>query len=131
MTDDKGGRTMPALTAQLKKDHYRFAVLTSWDSSEDQVAAEKLNLLMKNLPRGIDRETFQSYYFTGERMSVSIGQVDSGVVGGAAAALQKLSSMVTFGTNIEARFYHAVEAHEMIGVVKEVMGGPRASQKKG
>ena len=86
---------------------------------------------MKKLPKGIDRETLQSYYLTGERMSVIIGQVDVKAKGGAAAALQELSMMGTFGTNIKAKFYYAVDAHELAGLIKEVMGEPRASQKKG
>ncbi len=115
----------------LKKGFYRFVGLMSWESSEDQLAAEKLHLLVDTIPKGIDRDTFQGYYLTGERTMVIIGQVDSEADGGAAVALQKLSLMVTFGTNIEASFYHAVEAHELAGAVKEAMRRPRASRKKG
>ena len=123
---------MPGISPfiSLKKGYYRFLGLLSWDASEDLLASEKLNLIIKNMPKGIDRETFQGYYLTGERTMVIIGQVDSNAHGGAAVALQKLSSMVTFGTNIEASFYHAVEAHELVGAVKEAMGGSRTSQKK-
>jgi hypothetical protein len=133
MTQEKGGRTMPGISpfTSLKKDFYRFVGLLSWDPSEDQLAAEKLIHLIKTLPKGIDRETFQGYYLTGERTMVIIGQVDTKAVGGAAVAVQKLSSMVAFGTNIEASFYHAVEAHDLTGAVKETMKGPRASRKKG
>jgi hypothetical protein len=130
ITPKKGGRNMPGIW-NLLKGYDRFLAMARWDYTEDQRAAEKFNLLMDALPGEIDRNTFQSYYLPGERMTVVIGQVKTGVPGGAAAALLKLSTMVTFGANAEVNFYHAVEAHEMEEVMKGLKGKTQTAKKKG
>jgi hypothetical protein len=116
---------------KLLEGYDRFLAMVRWDFTEDQRAAEKFDQLMEALPEEVDRNTFQSYCLPGERMTVVIGQVKTGVPGGAATALLKLSTMVTFGANAEVNFYHAVESHEMKGVMKGLKGKIKAAKKKG
>jgi hypothetical protein len=94
----------------LSKDgYYRFVAIFTWTGQDDKVALERLSPFIgheKLSEMGIDPETAQFYYLTGARTELVIGYTSS------ALALKKFHSAVCFGTNIEAKFYHAVEGYE-------------------
>ena len=95
----------------LSKDgYYRFVAIFTWTGQEDKVVLERLKpYIGHNLPpeMGIDPETFQTYYLTGERTHLAIGYAKS------ALGLQKFTASVGYGTNIQVKVYHAVEGWEM------------------
>ena len=87
--------------------YYGFTAIVSWEKGDDEIARQRLLPLMKILPKGIPRDTFQGFYLTGERKMIFIGQTDS------AGALQEFSTHIIFDSPVEARFYHCVEIHKM------------------
>jgi hypothetical protein len=104
----------------LKPGFYRFVIQFTWDFSEDAEAAQKLNQIFDSLPDGIDRNSIQSYYLTGQRTLLFIGATKS------AMDLQRLCASVTFKSAIQADVFHAVEVHE----VRKMMG-EKPSVKRG
>jgi hypothetical protein len=114
----------PPEQLRLKPGHLRFVTLFAWGPGEDEVAAKKMYLLSEKLPEGIDGETFQAYYLTGERTMVVIGQAKSQV------ALQALTSRVTFGTELEPSVFHALEVHELRDVVEAIQGEKSSEAKR-
>lgn len=106
---------MRSAVEKLKeKGYYRFVAMFTWAGQDDTVALQRLSPYIghKFPPQmGIDPETAQFYYFTGARTVLVIGYTNSG------AGLQRFSSSVTFGTDIKANIYHAVEGWEVAETV--------------
>jgi hypothetical protein len=92
---------------QLKEGYFRFIARFFWEMGQDDIARKRLIPLFDNLPDGIDRDTLQGFYLTGEREIIFIGQAKSPM------ELQKFSTSVIYDAPIEARFYHGVEIHEL------------------
>jgi hypothetical protein len=98
---------------QPKPGFYTFVIQFSWDFQEDGEALQKLNQIFDKLPEGIDRNSIQSYYLTGQRTLLFIGATKS------ALSLQALCASVTFKSAIRADVFHAVEVHEVRKMMKE------------
>jgi hypothetical protein len=92
---------------QLKDGYFRFIARFFWDMGQDDIARKRLISLFDNLPDGIDRDTMQGFYLTGEREIIFIGQAKSPM------ELQRFCTSVIYDAPIEARFYHSVEIHEL------------------
>ncbi len=97
-----------AQVLHLKDGYSWFAVIFEWESSMDGVAMKKLMDYPEEIFHGIDRATFLPFYLTGERTMLLLGQSKSG------AAIQRLTMAATFGTDISARAYHVMEAHDLM-----------------
>jgi hypothetical protein len=99
----------------LSKDgYYRFVAIFTWTGQDDKVALERLSPFIgheKLSEMGIDPETYQTYYLTGARTELCIGYVKSPM------GLSKFSASVTYGTDIKANIYHAVEGWEIAEAV--------------
>jgi hypothetical protein len=98
-----------------KEGYYRFVAIFTWTGQDDKVALERLSPFIGHKllsEMGIDPETYQTYYLTGARTELCIGYTNS------AAGLKRFHSAVCFGTNIEAKFYHAVEGYEAAEAAK-------------
>jgi hypothetical protein len=114
-------RTMPV--APPREDgFYDFTAIVSWEKGDDEIARQRLLPLIKKLPAGIEFDTFQGYYLTGERKMIFIGRTRS------AGALQELSSLIIYDSPIDARFYHTVEIHKMSQLYEK---SPIAKSRKG
>lgn len=99
-----------------KQGYYRFVAMFTWTGQDDTVALQRLSpYIGHNFPpeMGIDRETAQFYYLTGARTVLVIAYASSGL------GLQRFSSSVTFGTDIKANIYHAVEGWEVAETAPE------------
>ena len=97
-----------------KEGYYRFVAIFTWAGQEDKVVLERFKpYIGHNIPpeMGIDPETFQTYYLTGARMHLAIGYTNSGM------GLAKFSASITYGTDIKAKIYHAVEGWEIAEAV--------------
>jgi hypothetical protein len=92
---------------EIKNGFFRFIARFFWEIGQDNIARERLIPLFDNLPDGIDRDTIQGFYLTGEREIIFIGQAKSPM------ELQRFCTSVIYDAPIEARFYHGVEIHEL------------------
>lgn len=105
--------------------YYGFIAIVSWEKGDDETARKRLLPLMKILPNGIPKDTFQGFYLTGERKMIFIGQTES------AGVLQELSSRIIYDSPLEARFYHCVEIHKMAQIYqKSPVNKSRKTAKK-
>ena len=101
--------TRDAVKGLRKEGYYRFVAIFTWTGQEDKVVLERFKpYIGHNFPAemGIDPETAQFYYLTGARTEVVIGYTNSGM------GLAKFSASITYGTDIKANIYHAVEGWE-------------------
>lgn len=92
---------------EIKEGYFRFIAKFSWGVGHDEIARQRLIPLFDNLPDGIDLDTLQGIYLTGEREILFIGQASSPM------ELQKFCTSVIYDAPIEAHFYHGVEIHEL------------------
>lgn len=97
----------------IEKGYYRFAVIFSWDYTEDTKIAKRLMDLHMNLDKyGIRHH--QGLYLIGKRTFFLMGQTNS------ATTLQRLCSTVIFGSNISADVSHAIDAHGLADIMKSM-----------
>jgi hypothetical protein len=97
---------MALANAEVEEGYYRFVAILTWPPQADLVAAQKLKIVLQ-APQGIDAVNTQTYYLTGERTFVIIGFTPSAI------DLQKFISSIIFGTDLDAKVYHAVEGAQM------------------
>jgi hypothetical protein len=86
--------------------YYRFVALLTWPPQGDAVAAKTLARVL-HAPQGVDTVNTHAYNLTGARSVIIVGFTPN------AQGLQTFISSIVFGTEIEAKVYHAVEALEL------------------
>lgn len=99
----------------LKDHHFRFIAEFTWEHAQDAEAAKKLLGIIQDVPKGIDKETFQGFYLTGQRTMLFFGQTDS------AESLQRLCVEVSRDSAIKSKISLAVHVEEFVGILKEVL----------
>jgi hypothetical protein len=89
----------------------RFVVEFTWQPTEDQVAIQNLSRIIndpkKELPEGIDQDSFEGFYLTGQRIMIFFGQATS------REPLEKLKSKVSKGNAIKVKISDALCAQEV------------------
>jgi hypothetical protein len=97
----------------LKEGYFRFIATFTWEPAEDKAAAEKLFNIIKAVPKGIDEDTFEGFYLTGQRTMIFIGQATSG------ESVQRLSSRVSQGNAVRVNISLAVHVNEFVEMLKK------------
>jgi hypothetical protein len=118
---------MAKATFQPEDGSYRFVAILTWPPQQDNVAKDRLSAVFQEPPPGappkpatINFDKTESYYLTGARTFVIVGITDIYVEGSLPAlGLQKFISSIIYGTEIEAKVYHAVEATQILGCLPQ------------
>ena len=100
---------VPHVKKLRQKGHYPFVAIFTWTGQDDRVAIERFRPYIGHelfAEVGIDPDSVQVYYLTGERTTLVIGYTNS------AKGLKQFYSSICFGKGIAAKFYHAVEGYE-------------------
>jgi hypothetical protein len=93
---------------------YRFVAILTWPPQADQVARQHLQDVISMQSKGIDQDNTETYYLTGARIFIIIGfTLPPGPGVDPALGLQTFISSIIYGTDIEAKVYHAVEGTEV------------------
>ncbi len=91
------------------EEYFRFVAIFTWTHQEDELAAKRFLPYIQSFEgTGIHQETAVCLYLTGERTVIFSGYSNS------ATGLQRLCSGIIFNTPIQGRFYHAVDAVEIM-----------------
>jgi len=97
---------------RLIPNHFRFVATFTWEHTEDDTAAEKLLSVITDVPDGIDKETFQGFYLTGQRTMIFFGQAAS------AESVQRLSGKVSRKNAVKGKISLAVHVNEFVEMLK-------------
>ena len=101
------------LMVKRKEGWCWFIAKFSWEKGHDEEARTRLMPLFNETPAGIDRDTLQGFYLTGEREIILIGQTND------PTALQRFSTSVIYEAQIDAKFSYGIEIHELQGIYKK------------
>ena len=97
----------------LKDNYFRFIAEFTWDYEADGTAAEKLLGIINKAPEGIDEDTFEGFFLTGQRTMIFFGQARS------AESVQKLSAKVSRGNAVRTKISLAVHVKDFAEMLQK------------
>ena len=90
------------------KGYFRFIAEFTWERAEDDDNAwDKLSSIINKAPEGIDGDTFEGFFLTGQRKMIFFGQAAS------AESVQRLSAKVSRNSPVKTKVSLAVHVKDL------------------